>query len=504
MLPPAPRPRWLRRALGALAALAGAVLLIAPPAGAHTGFESSDPADGTTTREPVAEITLRFSGPASPAGTGFEVLDPSGAVRTPDSVTSPDPTTWVLSFAEPLAGGTVGVRWMVQAPDAHPIDGAFSFTTPDIDAGVGSAPPGADALPTDEASGLEAFLAADGNRSTQIGERIAAVGRIVGIGGTLVAIGALAFATFVLRSGPGDLRHVLFWVRRAAAIVVLGAGVRLVGRVLIDATGDWSALVDPWAVIDSAGSTTGLAVVLRFLGGIALLVGCKVQLAHASPSRDPIARVQHLMTVGAAPTISSEDLCEGDWQRPPPGEARWEPGAGGAACVVGVVALLAGYLFDGHTVTEGTRATTAVIDVIHVLAAAVWVGGLAMLVAVLRRRHRRGQDVRALHLAARFSVVAAASLVAVGASGLALAVIVLDAPSALWTTPWGQLLIAKTLLVTVAAGLGGYNHRVLLPALEASPHSVQLSDRFRRVVGIEATVLFAVVAVTAFLVGAAS
>lgn len=488
----------------ALATLLGVVLLSSQPAAAHTGFESSDPPDGATTTAPVTEITLRFSGEATPAGTGFEVLDPSGVVRTPDSVTSPDPTTWVLSFDEPLAGGTVGVRWMVQAPDAHPIDGTFSFTTPAIEGEHDPTPSDADALAPGEASDLEAFLADDGGGSTQTGERIAAVGRVIGIGGTLLAVGALVFATVVLRSGPGDLRHVLFWVRRAAAIVVLGAGVRLVGRVLIDATGDWSAILDPGAVIDTTGSTTGLAVVLRFLGGIALLVGCKVQLAHDRPSRDPIARVQHLVTVGAAPTSSSEDHFEGDWQRPPPGEARWEPGAGGAACVVGVVALLTGYLFDGHTVTEGTRATTAVIDVIHVLAAAVWVGGLAMLVAVLRRRHRRGEDVRALHLAARFSVVAAASLVAVGASGLALAVIVLDAPSALWTTPWGLILIAKTLLVAVAAGLGGYNHQVLLPALEASPHSVPLSDRFRRVVTLEATVLFAVVAITAFLVGAAS
>lgn len=33
-----------------------------------------------------------------------------------------------LRFDEPLAGGDIGLRWMVAAPDAHPIGGSFSFT----------------------------------------------------------------------------------------------------------------------------------------------------------------------------------------------------------------------------------------------------------------------------------------------------------------------------------------------------------------------------------------
>lgn len=464
-----------------------AVLLSSAPAGAHTGFESSDPSDGAAASTPVDEITLRFTGEAEPSGEGFQVLDPSGARRQPDQVTSRDGMSWVLSFDEPLAGGTVGVRWMVQAPDAHPIDGAFSFVAPGGAADAG------------EEAAVEDFLAGGGGASTGSGEQVAAIGRIVGIGGTLLAIGALLFATVVLRGGPGDLRHVLFWVRRAAAIVVAGAVIRLLGRVLIDNVGDWSAVLDLSAVVSTIGSTTGLAIVLRFLGGVAILAGCRVQLARSSPAVDPVERVRRLVTVGAGsidPDAAGTASASGD--------VRWAPGWSGAACLAGVVALLAGYLFDGHTVTEGSRVATATADVVHVFAAAVWVGGLAMLVSVLGRRHRRGEDLRALHLAARFSVVAAASLVAVAASGSILAVIVLDAPSELWSTPWGRLLVAKSGFVAIAASLGAYNHQVLIPALEASAEETSLSDRLRRVVAIEASVLGAVVVTTAFLVGAAS
>ncbi|MEZ5257112.1 MAG: copper resistance protein CopC [Ilumatobacteraceae bacterium] len=49
-----------------------ALVVLAPPGGAHTGFESSNPADGSSVDVPVDEITLTFSGPAEPAGEGFQ------------------------------------------------------------------------------------------------------------------------------------------------------------------------------------------------------------------------------------------------------------------------------------------------------------------------------------------------------------------------------------------------------------------------------------------------
>ncbi len=118
----------LRRRLAVILSIAiGLLLLLAAPASAHTGFESSSPADRVTIDEPVAEISLTFSGEATPAGDGFVVLDPEGIVRVPDEITSPDNLTWTLRFDEPLANGTVGVAMAVAAPDAHPIEGSFSF-----------------------------------------------------------------------------------------------------------------------------------------------------------------------------------------------------------------------------------------------------------------------------------------------------------------------------------------------------------------------------------------
>lgn len=113
--------------LGILVAVA-AVVGCVQPAAAHTGFERSNPADGSVVEGEVTDITLVFTGPAEPTAAGFEILGPDGTLITPDDVSSVDGETWSLGFDPPLPSGRIGVRWTVVAPDAHPISGAFSFT----------------------------------------------------------------------------------------------------------------------------------------------------------------------------------------------------------------------------------------------------------------------------------------------------------------------------------------------------------------------------------------
>ena len=125
------RPRPLHLAVvGVVLALIG-IIGGAGTASAHTSFESSTPSNGEVLAEPVGEILIAFTNPASEAGDGFVVLDPSGQVRAPTSVSTQDGTVFRLTFDPPLDGGQVGVRWSVRAGDAHPIEGSFSFTVGD-------------------------------------------------------------------------------------------------------------------------------------------------------------------------------------------------------------------------------------------------------------------------------------------------------------------------------------------------------------------------------------
>ena len=509
-----------------LLALTGLVIA-ASPAWAHTGFESSNPADGAAVEEPVDTITLVFTGQAEPTGTGFQVLDAAGELREPTEAATADGTTWVLRFDPALTGGTMGVRWMVKAPDAHPIDGSFSFAVTSArpaaapqqepagtarDAGAAPAPETPD-LVGSEAADLEAFLDT-GSDATAAARRVGAAARLVTLVGTLIGVGALIFAVAVLRGDHSDVRHVLHWVRRAGVLIVIGASLELIAQIAVEGGGEWSAV---WSGSTSGAVVTssfGAAIALRIVGGTALASGARLDITAASEVPDPVVAIKEFAGVGAgrgtrAATIDAGPARQG---RSPAGnepyvhdgDHAWLPAAHSSGAMLGAIAVVAAHLFDGHTVTKGDRIWTAVADVVHVAGGAVWAGGVLMLATILWRGHRHGRELRALQLAIRFSVVATIAIVAVGVAGLALTVIVLDSPSELWATEWGRTLIVKTLFVGAAAAAGGYNHKVLIPQLQRTPDDPILAHRFRSIVTGEAAALVVVLSVTALLMGAAS
>ena len=551
--------RSIRHLLTTAAVAAAALAALVAPAAAHTGFESSDPADGAIVEAPVDTVTLVFTGAAEPTGSGFEALNPTGEIVTPTEATSDDGSTWKLHFDPPLGEGLVGLRWMVKAPDAHPIDGGFSFTITPAPASAEEVPPttvdpadtgdpdsdriGADGagggsgtqaggtsqavtlddpLGEEQATGGEAgtpaevdeFLAAEEDPAALV-ERLGVLARLVTLVGTLLGVGALVFAAAVLRGERRDVRQVLAWVHRAALLAVFGAAGELVAQIAIEGGGDWVASLTLTSISEVLVSSFGVAVGLRLLGGLALAAGARPTVGPADLGRDPVAAMSRLVGAGSVepssdhrqrwlPPSGAPSGGQLTLARPHPVDETWRPTAISALAVAGAAALVAAHLFDGHTVVKGNRYVTGLADVIHVLAGAVWVGGVVMLAAVLWRRHRQSRPPQALKLALRLSVVASVALVAVAIAGLALTVIVLDSPSGLWSTEWGRILAIKTGLVAVAATGGAYNHRVLIPALADAPGHPALVARLRVVVTAEAVTLLAVLTATAFLMGAAS
>lgn len=523
--------KLIRQGAAVILVLAAAWLLSSTAVGAHTGFESSDPADGESTAGPVETITLVFTGDAEPTGRGFEVLDPGGSIREPIEASTVDGRIWILRFEPALEGGVVGVRWSVKAPDAHPIDGSFSFTTPPAEVSTDAAdsataatsvPAAPSVPPTDEADpgetpaetavtevpsmsadpadivsqtseDLEEFL---GENSSPSGtaDTLGAAGRLITLVGSLVGVGGLVFAVTTMRGRQRDVRHVMFWVRRAGLLAVVGAIVEVVAQIVIESAGAWSGIWSPSAIGGVVGSSFGIATGLRIFGGVMLAVGARL---------DTIAAVDIVDPVVALRWSSLQDAGPGD-PMVRDGDQAWRYGPESSLAVVGAIALLGAHLFDGHTVTKGNRFLTGVLDIVHVAGGAVWAGGVLMLVAVLWLRHRDGRDLRARQLALRFSVVATVALVIVGLAGVALTVIVLDSPSELWATEWGRTLMVKTGFVGLAAATGAYNHKILIPLLNAAPDDRALARRFRNIVSVEAVALIVVVIATAYLMGAAS
>ncbi|WP_237728334.1 cytochrome c oxidase assembly protein [Cellulomonas sp. APG4] len=133
---------------------------------------------------------------------------------------------------------------------------------------------------------------------------------------------------------------------------------------------------------------------------------------------------------------------------------------------------------------------------LHLTGAALWLGGLAALALVA---HRLGPDLRVA--VARYSPIAAWSLVAVGVSGIVNAVPRLGGVDG-FTTRYGLLVLAKVALTAALGALGWWHRRVTIPRLEvpaSGPAGPRAPALFWRLVAVELAVMGAVSGVAAAL-----
>lgn len=127
--------------------------------------------------------------------------------------------------------------------------------------------------------------------------------------------------------------------------------------------------------------------------------------------------------------------------------------------------LGSGFSLSGHSASApGASALEPFADWVHIAAASVWIGGLATLALVvwplepsLRRR-----------AFLRFSSLATALVGIVLVAGVYLGVERLLAPSDLWTTGYGRVLMLKIGLVALALGWGAAHHLLVRPRLAGS------------------------------------
>ena len=140
--------------------------------------------------------------------------------------------------------------------------------------------------------------------------------------------------------------------------------------------------------------------------------------------------------------------------------------AGRALLATALVALLPAVLV-GHGAGHGLQAVEAVA--LHVVAAALWVGGLLGLVHLGRRRG--GLDRLVVQ---RFSVLALGCFFVVVSSGLVGAADrLLDSADA-WSSSYAGLVLSKALLLGVLGVVGWQHRRRSLPALAAGRPGVFL------------------------------
>jgi copper transport protein len=319
----------------------------------------------------------------------------------------------VLSDAARLVGGRVvvarltgvrrgsayTVRWRVTGSDGHSPSGVYTF-------GVGVKPP-----PPTEAVGASGTTWKDD------------VARWLVFAALALLIGPLIVRLVVLRGPiPYALERRFHLVTTIAAFAVIDVGI---AAFIIRAS---NALQLPVGDL-LYGDLEPFAEKTRF--GIAFLV----------------------MTVGFSVVATLLLLA---WVLDLP-RLRW------AALVLSVL-LVSGLSLSSHQGTEpNSTPLSELADWVHLVAASVWVGGvatLALLVWPLAPELRR----RAFVGFSRIAVVLVALLVL---AGVYLAIVRLPELADLWQTSYGRLLLVKVGIVGLALAWGGFHHTFVRPRLEA-------------------------------------
>jgi copper transport protein len=408
--------------------LIGAVVALVAPAAAsaHVTLVSSVPVTQSRVDRPPTEVRLHFNGPVTVTRNAIRVLAPDGTVLSGPARTEQSNYVVVAPVSGLVVGKGYTVRWRVIGEDGHSPAGVFTF-------GVGiAAPPPTDAV---------------GASGTTWRDDLA---RWALFGAIALLVGPLVLRLLVIRrSAPPELERWFHIVGVVAAFLVIDLGI---AAFVLRAA---NALQLPIADLPY-GDLQPFAEKTRF--GIAFLV----------------------MTLGFG--IVAALLLVG-WVLDRL-ELRWP-------ALLLSLALISGLSLSGHQATEPNAAPLAELaDWLHLVAASIWVGGvatLAFLVWPIAPSLRRGAFLGF----ARLAIALVAVMVLAGAY---LAVVRLPELSDLWTTEYGRFLLLKSAMVGFALAWGAAHHFFVRPRLEAGDEL----DVGPSLVG-EATVAFAILLAAAIL-----
>jgi copper transport protein len=157
------------------------------------------------------------------------------------------------------------------------------------------------------------------------------------------------------------------------------------------------------------------------------------------------------------------------------------------------VVFASGLSLSGHATESGKAAELG--DWVHLTAAMLWLGGLVQLVVVV---YGAAPELRRAAFL-RFSQYATVLVALLLAAGVYLSILRLPHVSDLWSASYGQILLVKLGLVSVALLWGAAHHFLVRPRIQTGPSDLLLARLPRSLIG-ESMVGMAILLVAAVLV----
>lgn len=423
---------------------------------AHATLIRSDPPNGGRLGVPPARIVLEFNEAVAARTSRVELVAPdSQRFSLSLSADSAQPKILVAAAPPLVTTGSYRVEWRLIGPDGHAVTGRVGFV---IDSVPVAAPDTARIIPLVQHDRHDPSADTLGQQAIRFASSASLV----------IAIGAIAFALFVLPS-----------VDRAGAATPPGYSAIVDGRLKSFATAaGWSLLA--LAAIRLVSHATTLSGSMN-----ELRVGDLTDLISGST----FGRGWMLMVIAAGVLLVA--------LRSTPA-TRWRLAAAAAVGLATAAAML------GHPAAVPDAQRIAIgVDATHALAAGGWAGGIFVLAVVAFPEAMRARGDERLTLARSllraFSPMALACAAVLLVTGAVSAWLQLRDIGLLLNSAYGLALVRKVVAVLVIAALGAYHWRVAQPSLD-SDRSV---SRLRTSLALDVMLVVAVLVLTAILTGTA-
>lgn len=442
-------PLRIAAALGTLGTLLALMLAGAAPASAHATLDSTDPAQNSVVATAPPAVTLTFSESVSLSGDSVRVLDPAGkAVDTGNPAHADGKgNTARVGLNSGLANGTYTVAWRAVSEDSHPVGGAFTFS-------IGA--------PSDTSVSATAL---QGAKADGLVAALYGTGRTVAYAAFALLAGVAAFVLLCWPAGAArrPVQRLLMtgWTALLASTVAVlmlrgpyerGSGIgQALDLSLVRATLD-----------ERIGTALAARLLLLAAAGIflSLLVGQLGQPPKPAPAKPGSPEAAPAGADGREEDTEAAELrtLEQRAAERPQREARIGLGVAG---LVLAVALSATWVGADHA-SVGIQVWLALpFGILHLIAMALWLGGLASLLVALR------EGVGA-EVVDRFSRIAFASVAVLAGTGIYQSWRGLGSWSALTGTEYGKLLLVKSGCVAVMLGVAWIS-RSWLARLRSAP-----------------------------------
>jgi copper transport protein len=387
--------RRVRNPLVVAIAALGVWLGLPGAASAHAYLVKTVPAASVILEAPPQNIQLTYDEAVEPRLAIISVTDAGGHQETTGPVhRSPaDPDTLVVPLRSHLPEGWYLIFWRAISVDGHPVEGAFTYAV-----GPSPGPAPQFRVPNISATAVTPQLL---------------IARWLMFVAVMAAVGLLVMRLLTARPVVREVEGVTLRMLSVAFAVAA-----IVGLIAIPVYLDFSTANDTLRSVFDLPALVPLFRVTAFGRAIVDLEVCFALFCVAGAVAVWVDRPDRARR-SIAELIA---LC-------------------GALLAAAAVLIVPGAA--GHAAQTSPRGLTLLFDWLHMVSGSVWLGGLVGLLVLWFSVSAR-ERVAALSVCVpRFSKVAVASVVVLGASGVGEAINHMPAVNALWETSYGQAILVK-------------------------------------------------------------